>query len=166
MSGKLIVVIVVAALLVGCAAKQKTKPASPRPEGIEVSGKAKLPQGLRPSGPGVTLSPLYFDYDSAVLRPEASQTLVTVAEYLKRNPRLSITVEGHCDERGTEEYNMGLGDKRAHSIRTYLVRLGIDQRRIRTVSFGKLKPAAVGQGEEAWSQNRRGEFVPAPATVQ
>jgi len=168
MIGKLIAVSILGLAVAGCAAKQKVAPASPRPEGLELTdaSKAKLPKGVRPDGPGITLSPLYFDYDSPVLRPEAGQVLVRVAEYLKRNPALSLTVEGHCDERGTEEYNMGLGDKRAHAIRTFLVRLGIEQRRIRTVSFGKLKPAVVGPSEDAWSKNRRGEFVPAPSTVR
>jgi peptidoglycan-associated lipoprotein len=97
----------------------------------------------------------YFDVDSAALRTPTISGLLFVAEYLKANPNQRILVEGHCDERGTRDYNLALGEKRAEAIRRHLVRQGIDQRRIKTKSFGKERPAMLGASPEAWAKNRR-----------
>ena len=97
----------------------------------------------------------YFDVDSAALRTPTISGLLLVAEYLKANPAENILVEGHCDERGTRDYNLALGEKRAEAIRVQLVRQGIDRRRIKTKSFGKERPAMMGASPEAWAKNRR-----------
>ena len=97
----------------------------------------------------------YFDVDSAALRTPTINGLLFVAEYLKANPTERIFVEGHCDERGTRDYNLALGEKRAEAIRVQLVRQGVDRRRIKTKSFGKERPAMLGASPEAWAKNRR-----------
>ena len=97
----------------------------------------------------------YFDVDSAALRTPTISGLLFVAEYLKANPTERILVEGHCDERGTRDYNLALGEKRAEAIRVQLVRQGVDRQRIKTKSFGKERPAMLGASPEAWAKNRR-----------
>ena len=97
----------------------------------------------------------YFDVDSAALRTPTISGLLFVAEYLKANPTERILVEGHCDERGTRDYNIALGEKRAEAIRVQLVRQGIERRRIKTKSFGKERPAMLWASPEAWAKNRR-----------
>jgi len=98
---------------------------------------------------------VYFGYDRYDLTEEARMTLEQQASWLKRFPSLTITVEGHADERGTREYNLALGERRANSVQNYLVALGVDPRRIMTISYGKERPAVPGSNEAAWSQNRR-----------
>ena len=97
----------------------------------------------------------YFDYDSAVLSQQTLSGLLFVADYLKSNPRIQILIEGHCDERGTRDYNIALGHKRADAVRKQLARMGVDQRRITTKSFGKERPAMRGASPEIWAKNRR-----------
>jgi peptidoglycan-associated lipoprotein len=97
----------------------------------------------------------YFDYDSAVLSQQTLSGLLFVADYLKFNPAVQILVEGHCDERGTRDYNIALGHKRADAIRKQLARMGVDHRRITVKSFGKERPAMRGTSPEAWAKNRR-----------
>lgn len=102
---------------------------------------------------------VFFGYDRYDLTPDAQRTLEMQAEWMKRYPGVSITVEGHCDERGTREYNLALGERRANSVRNYLVALGIDADRINIISYGKERPAVVGTGASVWSQNRRAVTV-------
>ncbi|WCJ59059.1 peptidoglycan-associated lipoprotein Pal [Fontisphaera persica] len=102
---------------------------------------------------------VYFDFDKSAVRASERGKVQAVAEALKKRPEASVEVEGHCDERGTEEYNRSLGERRALSIREYLILLGISSERIFTVSFGEDKPAVPGHNEAAWSKNRRGEFI-------
>jgi peptidoglycan-associated lipoprotein len=102
---------------------------------------------------------VFFDYDRAALTDEARRTLNENVSWLKGNPQARITVEGHCDERGTAEYNLGLGDRRAKAVREYLVAAGIDGSRIRTISYGKERPFDPGHDESAWQKNRRAHFV-------
>ena len=102
---------------------------------------------------------IFFDYDSSDVSGEAQKILDANAEVLKKNRAWVITIEGHCDERGTAEYNLALGERRALSARTYLVSLGIPADRIRTVSYGKEFPFDPGHNEEAWARNRRDHFV-------
>jgi peptidoglycan-associated lipoprotein len=103
---------------------------------------------------------IYFDYDKATLRPEARDTLDRLAAWLRATPGAAVTIAGHADERGTEEYNLALGDQRAKVARDYLVRLGIDGDRVETISYGEERPAVSGSSEDAWQQNRRGELAP------
>jgi len=100
-----------------------------------------------------------FDFDKSVLREDGRKTTQGVAEYLKKNPRVKLLIEGHCDERGTSEYNMALGERRAASVMNYLVSLGIPKAVLSTVSYGKEKPLDPGHNEEAWAKNRRAHFV-------
>ena len=97
----------------------------------------------------------YFDYDSAVLSQQTLSGLLFVADYLKSNPAVQILIEGHCDERGTRDYNIALGHKRAEAVRKQLARVGVDPQRITTKSFGKERPAMRGASPEAWAKNRR-----------
>lgn len=99
---------------------------------------------------------VFFGYDRYDISPEARVTLDNQAAWLNQHPNLSVTVEGHCDERGTREYNLALGERRANSVKNYLVALGVDPRRITTISYGKERPAVPGSNETAWAQNRRG----------
>lgn len=102
---------------------------------------------------------IFFGYDSSSLTNEARQTLLAQAKWLQRFPRLQVTVEGHCDERGTREYNLALGERRASAVKNYLVALGIDAARVNVVSYGKERPAVPGSNESAWAQNRRSVTV-------
>jgi peptidoglycan-associated lipoprotein len=105
------------------------------------------------------LEAVYFDYDRSTLRSDAAATLKSHAEKIRGFPAwANITVEGHCDERGTEEYNLALGDRRADAVKRYLVTLGVPGDKIRTVSYGELKPKEQGHDESAWQFNRRAEF--------
>lgn len=104
-------------------------------------------------------APVYYAYDSAQVSPAERAKLEAVAGYLRSNPGVNLIVEGHCDERGSREYNLSLGERRALAARAYLVGLGIDGSRIQTRSYGSEQPAAFGHDEEAWRQNRRAEFV-------
>jgi peptidoglycan-associated lipoprotein len=101
----------------------------------------------------------YFDYDKADIRPDARTALSKTADFLKSNPQFKATIEGHCDERGSTEYNLGLGDRRASAVKQYLVSLGVSADRLTTVSFGKEKPFCMESNEACWQQNRRGHFV-------
>jgi peptidoglycan-associated lipoprotein len=103
----------------------------------------------------------YFDYDKADLRPDARTALSKTADFLKNYPRFKVTIEGHCDERGSTEYNLGLGDRRANAVKQFLVSAGVSADRISTVSFGKEKPFCMESNEACWQQNRRGHFVKA-----
>jgi peptidoglycan-associated lipoprotein len=103
----------------------------------------------------------YFDYDSADIRPDARTALQKTADFLKGHPQFRVTIEGHCDERGSTEYNLALGVRRANAVKAYLVSLGIPGDKLNTVSFGKEKPFCMQATEECYAQNRRGHFVPA-----
>ncbi|CAI8444838.1 MAG: Outer membrane lipoprotein Omp16 [SAR116 cluster bacterium MED-G04] len=98
---------------------------------------------------------VYFDFDSSALSADAKSTLNAQAAFLRSNPSVRITVEGHADERGTREYNLALGDRRASAARDFLVAQGIDGARIKTISYGKERPEMVGSNDEAWAKNRR-----------
>jgi peptidoglycan-associated lipoprotein len=102
---------------------------------------------------------VFYDYDSASLSAEAQRTLERQAAWLKQYGDINVTVEGHCDERGTREYNLALGERRASAAKKYLVGLGVSANRIATISYGKERPAVVGSDESAWSQNRRAVTV-------
>ena len=102
---------------------------------------------------------IFFDFDSALLRSDARATLQKVGQTLKRNNAKKVRIEGNCDERGTTEYNMALGDRRARQAEEYLQRLGVPTRRMSIVSYGSERPADPGHNEKAWAENRRDDFV-------
>lgn len=100
-----------------------------------------------------------FDFDKSVVKEDGRKTCQVVAEYLKKRRQAKMQIEGHCDDRGTAEYNMALGERRAAAVTTYLVSLGVPKGALSTVSFGKEKPLDPGNNEEAWAKNRRAHFV-------
>lgn len=102
---------------------------------------------------------IFFDLDRSNLRSEARDTLQRQSAWLKMHPEITATVEGHCDERGTREHNLALGARRANAVKDYLVSLGVDPGRLRTISYGKERPVALCSNESCWGQNRRGVSV-------
>ena len=102
---------------------------------------------------------IHFEFDSSTLTSEAQLLLKKKAEWLQNNPEAMSTIEGHCDDRGTNEYNLALGDSRATSAKTFLVDLGIPASRLTTISYGEERPADLGKNEESWSKNRRCHFT-------
>lgn len=102
---------------------------------------------------------LYFEFDSSALTSAAQAILKKKALWIKANPFADIIIEGHCDERGTNEYNLALGDRRANSAKTFLIDLGISPAKLTTISYGEERPLDMGHNEEAWAKNRRAQFV-------
>jgi peptidoglycan-associated lipoprotein len=149
---------VFALALVGCQTS-KTSGAD-----AESSTGSEFDDGARggEAGDGSSLAGLvtvYFDYDRYEIRSDAREALRGNADSIRANANWGVvTIEGHCDERGSEEYNLALGERRAHAVKSYLVDLGVPSSRLRTVSFGEAKPAVVGHDESAWRYNRRSEF--------
>ena len=113
-----------------------------------------------PTGNRLGMPIVYFAYDSDLLIPREAAKLDAIADYMSKQPVLGLVIEGHCDQRGTDEYNRALGERRANAIRAYIVGRGIADNRLKTVSYGKDKPAVAGSGESIWRQNRRGVPVP------
>ena len=105
------------------------------------------------------LKDIHFDFDKYDIRPEDAEVLKANAALLMQYPKVKIQAEGHCDERGTNEYNLALGERRANSAKKYLISLGVSSDRISVISYGEEKPVDAGHNEEAWSKNRRGHFV-------
>src|SRR5210317_815771 len=102
---------------------------------------------------------IYFEFDKSTLTPAAQDNLLMKAQWLRENPDATITIEGHADERGTNEYNLALGDRRADSAKGFLVNLGISGSRLTTISYGEERPVCTQRDEECWAKNRRGNFV-------
>jgi peptidoglycan-associated lipoprotein len=120
---------------------------------------AALPADLEQLNRAGYLTDVFFDTDKSDLRPDARDTLATDAAWLRDHPSIRIQVEGHCDERNTEEYNLALGWRRANGVKSYLISLGVAGDRISAISYGEERPFALGHNEAAWSQNRRVHFV-------
>jgi peptidoglycan-associated lipoprotein len=152
----------------GGASPAPVVPAETTPKGSE-TGPGTTPGGELPEREGFEgytenrdafkAQTVYFDFDSSVVNRSEQGKLAAVAEALKANPKNKLRIEGHCDERGTEGYNMALGERRALALREYLMNLGLSGKRLQTVSFGESRPAVQGHDESAWKMNRRGEFV-------
>ena len=102
---------------------------------------------------------VFFDYDRSDIKAEAQTLLDQVSVWMQTYPSVTLSIEGHCDERGTREYNLALGERRASSVNDYLVALGIAPSRLSTISYGKERPAVLGSSESSWAQNRRGVLV-------
>ena len=120
------------------------------------------PPPAQPVASGVVLNAVYFDFDKYSIRPADGQILKSNLDWFKANPNKKVRIEGNCDERGTVEYNLALGQKRADAARTYLINLGVDAKLLETISYGKEKPADPAHNEAAWAKNRRDDFVPLP----
>jgi peptidoglycan-associated lipoprotein len=134
----------------GCRTTPEAAPAPP-PQ------RAPAPEAPSARPADLGLEVVYFDYDSAALREDARAGLKKNAGLIRGASEAVITLEGHCDERGSEEYNLALGERRADAVRRYLVDLGVPNSRLRVVSFGEAKPAVMGHDESAWKWNRRVE---------
>ncbi|HEY3350574.1 MAG TPA: peptidoglycan-associated lipoprotein Pal [Thermoanaerobaculia bacterium] len=102
---------------------------------------------------------IFFDYDKSEIRPDSREKLDMAAGWMKKHPDAEFLLEGHCDERGTREYNLALGDRRANATKDYLASLGVDAAKLKTISYGKERPFVEGHDESAWSKNRRTHFV-------
>lgn len=105
------------------------------------------------------LKTVYFDFDSSEISGDTKSALQGNADYLKTNKNVDVQIEGHCDERGGRQYNLALGERRAKAVRDYLVALGVESKRLSTISYGSERPKAEGSDESAWAQNRRANFV-------
>lgn len=162
--GMLVVVLACALCTTGCKRKPKTS-ANGNDNIGGIAGGQGTEQGLssRPEGSMDVRSEKFanalFDYDSAQIKESERSKIDAIADFLKKTAKTGVLVEGNCDERGSAEYNMSLGERRALAVRAYLVGLGIDGAIVQTKSNGKEKPAAMGHDEAAWSLNRRAEFV-------
>ena len=178
-----VLVLCVAALVgMGCAKKQTVKsegaPGAPgaasAPAGVPAAPVKEASPAPPPSdqlasaaqaGVAVTeekpsqFDDVRFDFDKSDVKEDGRKTCQVVADYLKKNPKAKLLIEGHCDERGTAEYNMALGERRATAVMTYLVSLGVSKAALSTVSFGKEKPLDPDHSEGAWAKNRRAHFV-------
>ena len=146
----------------GCAAKKKLTDG----QGTELTEaqlaaerEARFGEGSIPTAEGGGLfKDIRFDYDSGVVGPDERLSVESNARTLKSRPELSVTIEGHCDERGTAEYNMALGNTRARAVRALLISYGVAASRIQTISYGEEVPLDLGHGEDSWARNRRAHF--------
>jgi peptidoglycan-associated lipoprotein len=172
MSFRLITVFAAALLLAACqTAPEATKSTAGKggaaPPGASTEQGAGGAGGAMPSvAPGTQADlvanvgdRVFFDYNQADIRADARTRLDAWADWLKKYPQVTAVIEGHCDERGTREYNLALGERRASAAKSYLMAKGINAKRIQTISFGKERPAVLGSNEAAWAQNRRGVLV-------
>jgi peptidoglycan-associated lipoprotein len=163
----LLVLVALTAAAAGCAKKStQTEPTPTPPPPIETreTPTPKPPDEPPTPVPGsrITsedLQPAFFDLDSYTLRDDARAALDANARKLRENANVNVTIEGHCDERGTSEYNQALGERRAQAASDYLVAAGIPQSRLRVVSYGKERPFDTGHDESAWAKNRRAHFT-------
>jgi peptidoglycan-associated lipoprotein len=121
-------------------------------------GSELMREAAVPESSTLKLEKVFFDYDSYTLTAQTREILARNAEWLRQNPVAKLTIEGHCDERGSDEYNLALGQRRADAVKNYLLSLGIAAERLSDISYGEERPAVDGSDESAWSKNRRAEF--------
>ena len=145
------------AMIGPCMAKNPPEPSGEPTTGVVPPEPPPPPMAVVQPAP-VIFENIHFDFDKSFIRDDAKPALREVASFMKKNPGAKLQIEGHCDERGTPEYNMALGQRRADSARKYLVNLGIDGNRLSTISYGEEKPADPGHNEAAWAKNRRAVF--------
>lgn len=139
------------------AAAAKVEPAKPAAQPDAVAKETKAAVAAAPAE--LTFADIYFDFDKSVLRAKDRELLKAHAAVMAKNKNYTILVEGNCDERGTTEYNLALGERRANEAAKYLISLGVEKERVKTISYGKERPVDPGHNEEAWSKNRRDHFV-------
>jgi peptidoglycan-associated lipoprotein len=145
MYSKILGAVLAATLLAGCSSSDKATTTRSASGAASSSGSDPLASGG---------DKVFFDFDQAVIRDDARATLDSQADWLNRNKTVSVQIAGSCDERGTEEYNLALGNRRAYSAASYLAVKGVTPNRVSTISYGKDRPIAPGSTEEAWAQNR------------
>lgn len=150
-------VIVIAVWFAGCKAAPPPPAAAPPVTRGELTPPLRAPMGLEFEF-GENMKKVFFEFDKYRLTPEARSTLEQNAKWLRQHPDVKVQIEGHCDERGTIEYNLALGERRSTSVRNYFMSLGIEGSRLFTISYGEERPAEQGHNEMAWSKNRRAEF--------
>lgn len=157
---KLVIAIAALVLAAGCSSKKKVE----ETQNVPAQQADSTPMGFdaegSDSGKIDGLVTIHFAYDKATLSTEAKKDLAGNASWIKSNPKATIQIEGHCDNRGTIEYNLALGERRAQAVKTYLVGLGVATDRLSVISYGEEKPVAQGESEEANTKNRRANFVP------
>jgi peptidoglycan-associated lipoprotein len=144
-------------LLAACSSTPETPPPGPQslsPPGGGI-GSANIAPGSQQDLEASAGDRVFFSFDRSDITAEARQILGRQADWLRRYPNVTVTIEGHCDERGTREYNLALGERRAQAVKNVLIAMGIPASRISTISYGKERPAVVGSTEEAYAQNRR-----------
>ncbi len=152
----MVLVLMLVAVGSGCS-KKAVGSASATPEG-GYNENEDAARTLEESKRVIVLEKIYFAFNSSDLTPQGREILTRKAEIIREKPSLKVIIEGNCDERGTHEYNLALGERRAQSAYTYLVNLGINPSQLETISYGKERPADPGHGEAAWALNRRDEF--------
>jgi peptidoglycan-associated lipoprotein len=163
--------------LAGCARKKPATPPASAPQPLTQEIAAPSPQSPREADPVASpldgelvvaqehayriglLGDVFFAFDLATLDEAARERLARNADFLRQRPEFTVTIQGHCDERGTNDYNLALGERRAQSARDYLISLGIDGSRLLTVSFGEERPACTASDESCWQRNRRAHFL-------
>jgi len=152
--------LMIAFIAVGCASK---KPSNSQDGATGSNGSnnglSLELNGDSDNGKAGGLQTVFFGFDSSNLEADTKSSLKSNADFLKSNPSVDVQVEGHCDERGGRQYNLALGERRAKAVRDYLIALGVQSKRISTISYGSERPKAEGHDESAWSQNRRANFV-------
>lgn len=164
-----LMVISMAFLFVACHKKKPIEPTptAPPPAAAPTEQEPSTVKQSQESGPQEVdieeitrkLQPVFFDYNKADVRADMVEALQNNARVLKENPTVSVLIEGHCDERGTEEYNLALGERRANAAKDYIVGLGIAENRLSIISYGESRPFATGHDEDSWKLNRRAHFV-------
>ena len=145
-------------LLVACSSTPEPPPAGPPGPG-GMGGAPSFGPGSQQDLAATAGDRIFFSFDSAEISPEAQRILQRQAEWLRRYPNVGVTIEGHCDERGTREYNLALGERRAQAAKGVLVALGVPASRLSTISYGKERPAVPGSSEDAYAQNRRAQTM-------
>ena len=158
--------LLIAGAVIALSACAKKEPVAPPPPPPETAQPVTTPE---PTGPlkgsqedflaSVSSDRVFFDTDKYDIDMEDQSVLRSQAQWLGANPGVNVTIEGHCDERGTRDYNLALGERRANAAKNYLASLGVNPARITTISYGKERPAAMGSDEQAWAQNRRAVTV-------
>lgn len=151
-------------LVVGCKGKQKQSDVDSAPLAPGVDGVDSTPMSFdatgSDSGKIEGLVTVFFGYDRSTLDAESRRQIQGNVEWMKRNPGVNLQIEGHCDARGSIEYNIALGERRANAVKSYMVSLGIPAARLSTISYGKDKPMVSGDDDSAYARNRRANFVP------
>ena len=148
MSGMIAASMVISLIIVALPGPRDAAPTPPREEVRETTVQSRT----------ISIAPVYFDLDKSTIKSEYQSILQSAAGAL-RDTGVSVTIEGHCDERGSEEYNLALGERRANAVRRYLLDLGVASSQLTTVSYGEARPAVNGTGETAWQLNRRAQFT-------
>jgi peptidoglycan-associated lipoprotein len=155
MYARLIGILSALVLLAACSSTPEPPPGGPQsPGGPGTGSRSGLP-GSQQDLEASAGDRVFFAFDRSDITPESQQILARQADWLRRYPNVTVTIEGHADERGTREYNLALGERRAQAVKNVLVAMGIPASRISTISYGKERPAVVGSSEEAYAQNRR-----------